>query len=102
MTPTTNVVVNNYYGNSGYSPELEALHREKAAEIAAKITSGNQGKLETAVSKVTHKLLDKQNAFIFKIGSLSKKAIKKLLTDFLPSATLRVVKLGIGLIAVLV
>lgn len=102
MTPTTNVTVNNYFASSGFTPEQEALHREKAVEIAAKITSGNQGKLETAVSKVSHKILDKQNAFIFKIGSLSKKAIKKLLMDILPSATIRVVKIAIGLIAVLV
>lgn len=103
MTPTNtnSVVINNYY-NSGLDPEREAVHRQKAVEIAARVSAGEQSKLEQTVSKVTRTVLDKQNAFIFKIGRLSKKVLKKMLLEILPSATVKVIEIAIGVIAIVV
>lgn len=101
MTPNiTNNVTVSVYGNM---PHEEAVrHAEVAQQVVSAVTEGSKSKTELLVSKVSKALLDKHNAFFFKVSRLSAKIIKKLLTELLPAATIKVVKIaGTLLITVL-
>jgi len=93
MTP--NITNNNYVSIYGNLPHEEVVrHAEVAQKVVAAVKEGSQSKTELVVSKVSRALLDRQNAFFFKVSRLSAKIIKKLLTELLPAATIKILKVA--------
>lgn len=100
MTPSTNIVVNNYYGN--LTPEQIERHKEVSREIANKIVGKDKSKLEETISKVSHALLNHTEVLLFRTARISKKVLKAMLLEILPNVSLKIIKLAPALLAILI